>query len=105
MWRRTIMTVASVRLSLLERAQRLHRALNAMDLDTAVAKDRSRHNPFLKLTARGKKMTKLIVILLLAFVFGCLPPVSRRSCSELEADPSVSLGEFYSHCRAHSNVN
>jgi hypothetical protein len=31
------MTVESVRLSLLERALRLHRSLNAMDLDTAVA--------------------------------------------------------------------
>jgi hypothetical protein len=31
------MTVESVRLSFLERAQRQHRALNAMDLDTAVA--------------------------------------------------------------------
>src|SRR5262245_28809908 len=57
------------------------------------------------LAARGKKCQSLIAILFLAFVFGCLPPVSRRSCSELEADPSVSLGEFYSHCRAHSNVN
>jgi predicted ester cyclase len=31
------MTVEPVRLSLLERAQRLHTALNAMDLNTAVA--------------------------------------------------------------------
>ena len=69
------------------------------------SEDCSCHNPILKLTARVEKMTKLIAILLLAFAFGCLPPVSRRSCSELEADTSVSLGEFYSHCRAHSNVN
>jgi len=49
-------------------------------------------------------MTKLIGLLLLAFAFGCLPPVSRLSCSELETDTSVSLAEFYSHCRAHSSV-
>jgi hypothetical protein len=36
--------------------------------------------------------------LLLAFVSGCLPRY-RRSCSELEADMSVSLDEYYSHCR------
>jgi hypothetical protein len=47
----------------------------------------------------------LIALLLLAFAFGCLPPVSRRSCSELEADMSVSLAEFYSHCRAHSRTD
>src|SRR4029077_6523651 len=57
------------------------------------------------LGGQGEEMTKLIAILLLAFAFGCLPPVSRRSCSELEADMSVSLAEFYSHCRAHSRTD
>jgi hypothetical protein len=51
------------------------------------------------LSSKRKEMKKLIAILLLAFVWGCLPPVSRRSCNELEADMSVSLDEFYSHCR------
>src|SRR5262245_6378294 len=49
-------------------------------------------------------MTKLIALLLLTFAFGCLPAVSSRSCSELETDRSVSLDEFYSHCRGHSNI-
>jgi len=49
-------------------------------------------------------MTKLIALLLLASGCGCLQPASQRSCSELEKDPSVSLAEFYSHCRAHSSV-
>jgi len=44
-------------------------------------------------------MKKLIAILLLAFASGCLPPMSRRSCNDVEADMSVSLDEFYSHCR------
>jgi hypothetical protein len=48
-------------------------------------------------------MKKLIAILFLAFASGCLPSY-HRSCNELEADMSVSLDEFYSHCRAHSNV-
>jgi hypothetical protein len=45
-------------------------------------------------------MKKLIAILLFAFVSGCVPSY-RRSCNELEADMSVSLDEFYSHCRRH----
>jgi hypothetical protein len=45
-------------------------------------------------------MKKLIAILLLAFAPGCVPSYGR-SCIELEADMSVSLDEFYSHCRRH----
>ena len=55
------------------------------------------------LLSKREEMKKLIAILLLAFASGCLP-VSHRSCNELEGDPSVSLREFYSHCRAHSSV-
>ena len=54
-----------------------------------------------RLLNKGKEMKKLIAILLLAFTLGCLPSY-HRPCSELEADPSVSLGEFYRHCRGHS---
>ena len=50
-------------------------------------------------------MTKLITILFLAFAFGCLTPVSSRSCNELDIDPNVSNAEYYSHCRAHSHVD
>jgi len=47
-----------------------------------------------------KEMTKLIAILLFAFTSGCVASYGR-SCNELEADMSVSLDEFYSHCRRH----
>jgi len=52
------------------------------------------------LSSKKKEMKKLIAILLLAFASGCVPSY-RRSCNELEADMSVSLDEFYSHCRRH----
>src|SRR5262245_5199061 len=71
----------------------------------AIQKTGSCQNPIFKLTPQREAMTKLIGLLLHAFAFGCFPPTSHRSCVELETDPSVSLGEFYSHCRAHSNVN
>ena len=54
------------------------------------------------INAYREEMTKLIVILLLAFACGCRPPASHRLCSELETDPSVPLDEYYSYCRAHS---
>jgi hypothetical protein len=56
------------------------------------------------LDRQGEEMKKLIAILLLAFASGCLPSY-RRSCNELETDMSVSLDEFYSHCRAHSRTD
>ena len=55
------------------------------------------------LLSKREEMKKLIAILLLAFASGCLPTY-HRSCNELETDMSVSLDEFYSHCRAHSSV-
>ena len=55
------------------------------------------------LLSKREEMKKLIAILLLAFASGCLPAY-HRSCNELETDMSVSLDEFYSHCRAHSSV-
>ena len=56
-----------------------------------------------RLLSKGEEMKKLFAILLLAFASGCLPSY-HRSCNELEADMSVSLDEFYSHCRAHSSI-
>ena len=50
------------------------------------------------------RMKRLIAILLLVFASGC-PPMSRRSCNELDIDPSVSNAEYYSHCRPHSAVD
>jgi hypothetical protein len=56
-----------------------------------------------RLLNKGEEMKKLIAILLLAFASGCVAStgIHYRSCNELGADMSVSLDEFYSHCRGH----
>jgi hypothetical protein len=52
----------------------------------------------------AKLWVGLIAIFLLAFASGCLPSY-RRSCNELDIDPTVSNAEYYSHCRPHSSTD